>query len=512
MVSLQDYLNDPWKQSNLHGVYKKSFLHMTPSPEVATGEILLASLYRNVGFLREKEVEKVWLLGTPFRKQLEKGKRPSNAQSEVGFDVKLWSTVVNRVIASPNLSGQSRQRGSQIAPLVPDASLYSMAARLKGNPWNPGKLVARMIALATGDYEKALETWQKLFDKLSVTAEDDDTWARMLQSEFESWRVEKLCGAWQMPQEFPYDADTFHGHLNLDCPAKRFTEDLHVVLELKRTLTRRQWVSMLESLCRVGTSAHVTWLCHANDQCRELLEKALHQGQSFSEHEVVAAMSTGNGFWSLGQLTAKPVKETARRYIEGRGALNLLLHMLEQSGIEMSPVSLGSPTEITATLNHLKLQRSKFNFSLYLQNFNRMMESDSKVAECKKGSSKNVLEFLDHVARQRITSEAGLESYDQGYYVEKRGNYASAPWVVGLGPLSTLLMVHCAASRVAGPCTVQDLCGQLAGYGIDAKMALGTGENLNKRLRDMSIAIDSPDAEGGMVIVSPLAKVGKEGS
>jgi len=43
-------------------------------------------------------------------------------------------------------------------------------------------------------------------------------------------------------------------------------------------------------------------------------------------------------------------------------------------------------------------------------------------------------------------------------------------------------------------------------------MALGKGESLNKRLRDMSIAIDSPDAEGGMVIASPLAKAGKEGN
>ena len=140
------------------------------------------------------------------------------------------------------------------------------------------------------------------------------------------------------------------------------------------------------------------------------------------------------------------------------------------------------------------------------------MESDSKIADCKKGTSKNVLEFLEHIARQRITSEAGLESYDQGYYIEKKGNYASAPWVVGLGPLSILLMVHCAASRVTGPCTVQHLCEQLARYGINAELALGSGEVLNKKLRDMSIAVDSPDAEGGMVIISPLTDLGLKGN
>lgn len=511
MSKLNEYLDDPWKPTCLHSIYKDSFLHLTPAPETATGEILLASLYRNVGFYDDTNVrETVWTLGTPFKKQLSTGRRPGDALSEVAFDAKLWNTVVDRVIASPNLSGQSRQRGNQIAPIVPDACLYSMSARLKGNPWNPGKLVARMIAIGCGDYESAFSVWRNLFEKLSVSPDEDDVWARMLQTEFESWRGVNISNAWQMPSEFPKDAAHFTGPLNLDCPASRFVDDLQIVLGLKQDLTRRQWTSMLESLCRIGTAAHVTWCCHANDKCRELIEDALSHGKAHSENDVIEQLSTGNGFWSLGQLTAKPIKEAARRYIEGRGALNLLLHMLDQAGFDMVKISLNTSTQIAETLRYLSQNRSKFNFSQYLKLFNQIIESDPKVADCKKGSSKNILEFLDHVVRQRRTSEAGLEGYDQGYYIEKKGNRQNAPWVVGLGPLSTLLMVHCAASRVTGPCTVQDLCQQLAGYGISAEMALGKGESLNKRLRDMSIAIDSPDAEGGMVIASPLANKNME--
>lgn len=513
MDNIQDFLGDPWKQASLHITYKESFLHITPSPEVATGEILLASLYRNVGFQGNSEVsEQVWKLGTPFRKQLEKGKPPGNKQSKVGFDTNLWCSVVNRAITTPNLSGQSNKRGSQLSPLVPDATLYSMSARLKGNPWNPGKLVAQMIALGTGDYGKALEIWQSLFDKLSVTDEDDDIWARMLQSEFESWRAESICNVWSRPNSFPFNPIKSDSLLQMDYPAKCFIDDLKVVLDLKQSLTRRQWISLLESLCRIGACAHIAWLCLANDQCRSLLEDALEHGKVLNETDVAYKLSTDKGFWRLGQLTAKPTKEAARRYIEGRGALNLLLHMLKKADLDMSQVSLDSPSKIANTLNYLASQKDKFNFKAYLENFNQMMESDPRVAEGKKGSAKNVLEFLEHIARQRMTSEAGLESYDRGYYVEKRGNYASAPWISGLGPLSILLMVHCAASRVTGPCTVQDLCNQLARYGIDAEMASKPGESLNRKLRDMSIAIDSPDAEGGMVIISPLERVRNDGN
>ena len=511
MNSLQHFLSEPWKQTSLHISYKESFLHITPSPEVATGEILLASLYRNVGFQEDSEVgEKVWKLGTPFRKQLEKGKRPRNGYSKVGFDSNLWNTVINQAIASPNLSGQSNQRGRQLSPVVPDTTLYSMSARLKGNPWNPGKLIAQMIALGTSDYDKALEIWQSLFDKLSVTDEDDDIWARMLQSEFESWRADKILNAWSRPNSFPYDVRKSQSLLSIDHPSKCFIDDLKVVLDLKQSLTRRQWISLLESLCRIGACAHITWLCHANDQSRILLEDALETGKVLDEKEVAYKLSTDTSFWRLGQRTTKPTKEAARRYIEGRGALNLMLHTLEQAGLDMSQVSLETSSDIAKTLSYLASQKNKFNFSAYLDNFNQMMENDPRIAECKKGSAKNVLEFLEHITRQRITSEAGLESYDRGYYVEKRGNYANAPWVSGLGPLSILLMVHCADNRVTGPCTVKDLCHQLARYGIDAEMASKPGESLNRKLREMSIVVDSPDAEGGMVIISPLDSARKE--
>lgn len=504
---LQDFLKDPWKPVGLHDKYKQSFFHLKPVPEVTTGEVMLASLYRNVGFMSNSFVsEKVWRLGTPFRNMLDNGRRPNNRKSEACFDSKLWSTVVNKVIASPNLAGQSRQRGSQTTPLVPDATLYSMSARLKGNTWNPGNLVARMIALGSGDYNEALVVWQKLFDKLSIKVEEDDVWARLLQSEFESWRTDDIISAWQRPNNFPHDISTFHGNFNIDYPAKRFVQDLLLVLDLKQDLTRKQWISMLESLCRIGSSAHVMWSCRVHDICREFFEQALNTGTVPNEAELLAKLSIGNGFWSIGQITSKPIKESARHYIEGRGAINLLLHMLECSNFDMSKINIESPFQAFETLKYLAKHQGKFNFDQYLIYFNQMMESEPKIAECKKGTSKNVLEFLEHIARQRITSETGLESYDQGYYFEKRNNYQNAPWVVGLGPLSTLLMVHCAALRKTGPCTVQDLCDQLAGYGINAEMALGKGEKLNKRLRDMSIAIDSPDAEGGMVINSPLLK------
>ena len=49
-MSYEIFIQSPWKRENTHGVYKTSSLSMNPAPEYASSEILLASLYRTIGF------------------------------------------------------------------------------------------------------------------------------------------------------------------------------------------------------------------------------------------------------------------------------------------------------------------------------------------------------------------------------------------------------------------------------------------------------------------------------
>ncbi|MBY6188307.1 hypothetical protein KUV89_16960 [Marinobacter hydrocarbonoclasticus] len=512
MNNLESFEKNPWGKT-LHYKYSESFFHVSPSPETVTGEILLASLYRRVGFQgagNEAVKEIVRELGTQFLNQVQKkGKRPGNTDSPTEIDLSLWQNIVTRSITSPKLPNQSKHRGQQMSPIVPDAAMYSMSARLRGKPWNPGKLVCNIIALGSDNEEQALEIWQLLYDGLSVDQKKDDIWARMLQVEFESWRSDKVKRAWSKPSTIPADKKMFPGDFKVTCPAKAFVADLRVVLSAKEQLTRRQWVTLLESLCRIGTSAHVMWLCNANDWCYQTFEKALKKGEALDQATIEDALSSIPASWSIGQRAKNTIMDTARRYITGRCAMNLLLYMLEDAGFDMDKIDLGSPARLASTLEYLAKDRQKLDFKDYQRKLTEVMERDNRVVACKSGTSKNVLEFLEHVTRQRITSEPGLESYDQGFYLQKKGSHSSAPWVVGLGPLSVLLMVHCANSRNQGPCTVNALAKQLAKYGIDVGTQLGQGGSLTTSLRDMSIAVDSPDAEGGMVLVSPLAMAGK---
>jgi len=88
--------------------------------------------------------------------------------------------------------------------------------------------------------------------------------------------------------------------------------------------------------------------------------------------------------------------------------------------------------------------------------------------------------------------------------LKKRAAYASAPWVVSIGPVSLLAFVHCCLAEVAGPRSVQRLCEHLAWYGVDVDMDNVAKGDLGRELRMLGLVLDSPDAESGMLLIPPF--------
>lgn len=504
MSQLDKFLEAPWKSESLHEKYTKSFVHMSPVPEVATGEVLLASLYRNVGYSGDLSEKQPPIMGRRLTKCLDKRKRPTGSEGAINVEDDLWVQVVTKSITSPKQTNQSKKQFLQLSPFVPDSTIYSMAARLAGNPWNPGRLIAKMLSIGTQSKTQALGLWQDIYEHLSVT-EVDDIWAQLIQKELVTWRDKSLVEAWKKPEDLPLKDHELFSELEVLCPAVHFVKDLQIVLSMKCSLTRRQWISLLESLCRIAACSHVMWLCTINNNLSNMLEKALNLGSKFTQEKVKTELDMNECFWALEQTTSKTIEELVRNYIVSRCKTNLILSSLEDIGeIEQGKISLSNLESITDTLNYLAANKELFDYSSYRSELVRILDLEPKITACKKGTSKNIVEFISYVVRQRQTSEAGLETYDQGYYLKKKGGYASAPWVVGLGPASLLLMVHCTVEKINGPATVADLINQLSLYGVEADFQQESNSDFYKLLRSLGLVVESPDAEGGMVVHSPF--------
>lgn len=496
-MSIEAFRENPWKES--HPAYEKSaFFHIRPAPEFATAEVVLSSLYRACGFdMPEKDVPSS---GREFNKNSLASRIHDRSGSMIDMDT--WRVVLNGVIESPKQHNQSSKRFLQMCPIVPDVALYSGSARLAGNSWNPGQLIQRIISFGSEDYAQAQTLWQKLFDTLSVS-ETDDIWARWLHEEFVLRRKSDVH--WRpslLPNEEGLPADD---KARINIPARQFVRDLEGIIQAKPYMTRRQWISLLEALLRLGSVAHVLWLCDLNHKVWQAIRRTIESGEELSPEDISTQIIDRTGHYlTYGNPAVPIIRDYASQYLVARIGINLVLWKLQVMGIEIK--SIGSCAELSVFLRKIFEKRKNLKAAAVESLVTELQEGDknARTIACKKGIGSNLVEFARHVLGQRQTVNETLRGYDQGYFLYKKGEYSSAPWIVSMGPVAILALVHCCLRDAAGPRSIQKLCHHLANYGIRVDRDNVTTGDLGKKLRMLGLVLDSPDAESGMLLVPPF--------
>lgn len=497
-MSLERFDADPWKTS--HKAYDESPFNIRPAPEFATAEVMVASLYRSLGFAEYSETA-VSSAGREFDRASQQTKSTSKTQGRVGVDA--WRTVLHGVLESPKQPNQSSKRFLQLSPIVPDIALYSGSARLSGNSWNPGVLIQRMVQLGSDSVAAAEDLWNRMFEAMSID-EGDDIWARWLQEEFE--RRKKSGPTWGHRTLEPGANVPHDEKVELRFPSQQFVRDIDAILAAKSCMTRRQWVSLLESIVRLGSVTHVLWLCDVNDKLWRQIRMTLDGGDLCTQKQIQEqVVSCTHPYLAYGNPAVPTIRDYASRYLVARLGINRLLWQLDALG---SPVrSLSSCRDLHRLISEVAVRRAKFQEVGFLKCFASIQDEQARTIACKKGIGSNLVEFGRHTLGQRQTANESLRGYDQGYVLRKRGEHASAPWMVSLGPVAVLALVHCCLKGAAGPRSVQRLCQHLGMYGIDVDRDDIAKSDLGRKLRMLGLVLDSPDAESGMLLVPPFEVV-----
>jgi hypothetical protein len=365
-----------------------------------------------------------------------------------------------------------------------------------------------MVGVGCANDEAAQTLWAELQRALSV-GEDDDVWARWLQLEFERHRVPKV--EWQPRPLEAVCRWPAHERDGLQFPARQFVADLSAVLRAKRHMTRRQWVSLLEAILRLGAVAHVLWLCEVNDRLWREVQAVLAGGTApaaaLLASTLVAPASRGLVY---GSPAIPIVRDRASAYLSARLGVNLVLHELELQGMSMKAMdSLGDVAAFLAMVQARAPELRARNISGRLAD---LRDQQARTIACKRGIGSNIEEFCRHCLGQRQPADDSLRGYDQGFHLKKRGGYKSAPWVVSLGPVALLTLVHCCLAEAAGPRSVQRLCEHLAFYGVKVYSDNFASGEIGRSLRMLGLVLDSPDAENGMLLVPPFEVSGEDGA
>jgi hypothetical protein len=504
-MTMQQMRDSPWKSS--HVAYDSSAFNIRPAPEFSTAEVVVASLYRAVGFGKcsESDVPKA---GREFDRLSQAASSKKFEPGKIRPDT--WRTLLHGILESPKQPNQSSKRFLQLCPVVPEVALYSGSARNVGSSWNPGQLIQRMICLGSESDAAAKEIWSRLFDALSII-EGDDVWARWLQEEFR--RRGKNVHKWEATAIDIAASLPIADKNALRYPARQFVRDLEATMDAKMSMTRRQWVSLLEAVIRLGSVMHVIWLCNVNEKLwRTVREVLAGQPAPTSEYEVQRKIVNGDArCLAYGNPAVPIIKEYASGYLTARVGLNVVLWALEELGFSIRRMSSsGDLLEFLATIER---NRGALLEAKVLDIHTEVTDREARTIACKtSGIGSNLIEFARYTLGQRQTSDPSLRGYDQSYFLRKRGEARNAPWVVSLGPVALLAMVHCCLREAAGPRSVQRLRDHLEWYGVQVDLDNMSGSDLGRKLRMLGLVLDSPDAESGMLMIPPFRSTARLGT
>lgn len=502
MLDIKDFLKETPE------VLKKSIFDLGISPEYNIGEVTLASLYRRVGWQRKGDKssryseDSVNTESTKFFNKIKKGK----SKSESLIHIDDWTNCLQNILASPKMAKQVKSPNPILYPLVPDCALYSNASRLRTGSWNPGRLVEKIIVMGQNP-EGSEMLWKKLFNTLAADSNDEseDIWARILANEFSLWRENDEV-VWKI-NDFEFDNASFESELIATSPTKRFCDDLSKVLDLKSSLSRRHWLSLLESLLRIGTASHTLWVCSFNSVLYSEIQEAL-KGRVKGHDELKNAFDTmSKDIWHLDEKAGPVIKKRIESYIRAKVGIHLIIQMLGPEILDQ--IDLNSYSGIKDFLELVKKETESGGLDVvqFNSDYLEIVESDIKQVSCRKGRSANLFEFIRYSLGQKQTADPKKRNYDQSYWIRKSGNYNAAPWVVNLGPTSLLLMVYCCSYGYEQNRTISDLIKHLRDYGLVINESELEDSNFLSSLTTLQVIGDSPDAEGGMIILNPFGNI-----
>lgn len=501
-MTLADFKQFPWKTS--HTTYRESALSISPAPEYASSEVLVASLYRTIGFASASEGS-VPQSGRDLDRKIQKLRdKHSPPPSGAIADVDTWNTVLHGILESPKLPNQSAKRFLQVTPLVPGTSFFSGSARLTANSWPAGSLVRKMVSLGSKNAEAAQMLWEELFCALSV-GEGDDVFARWLDQETSPWIDSSDWKFVPIPESEAVSlAQEDFSHLAF-LPARQFTKDLRAIIQAKDAMTRRQWTSLLEAVLRLAGVAHVTWLCDVHTRIWRCLVDALDMKGPMDVAEARQSIFPETPqYMTYGGKALNGLKDKASGYLTARLGINTVLWSLEKISAPYQG-DISSSNGVAHLCQHVRDNHAALAKLGAWGEFLDIREHEARALTCKKGIGANLQEFARHTLGMRQTALQLLRGYDQGYILKKKTSSSSSPWVVSLGPVAVLALVHCALAGMGGPRSIHRLGQHLAAYGIAVDRYDIARNDLGHQLRMLGLVLDSPDAESGMLLLPPFA-------
>jgi hypothetical protein len=518
-MTLAEFKSAPTKER--HQSYRTSMFAGT-APEYSTGEVLLASVYRS--FLLDVSESSV---------DLENIRRaPESMPTSVGGS-EVWSRLLMERggLTSPFRHGQYSPLASrQLMPLVPSvARIAGVLGKRPRSRWNPSNLLLETLGSGV-DLNNGDELIRKLGEALAVTV-GDDLFARFVEEALQQG-LQNINPPGHNAPAYPsirlgddvrraFRSNPSAIRLS---PGERFSTDLRAVIDIKASLTRRQWSVLVEAILRLGLGVHALWMCKVNGRVWDLVLGVASGAPVPSVQQLEAAIwehhDEASMLLELGSDAGSLIERHVERYAYARTGLNLLLYRLEDAGVPWplaTPIgyatqpTTSAPAALASFLGHVSAQRQAIDSAdagIWLRSEVGQLFDDRDelraLARCKSGYTKNLFEFARHSLGQIKARDPTERCYDLAYLLAYSGD--GKPLPVEPGPDMLVMLVHvCCAANPSMPVSLADFRSHLAEYGLHVPAGELIGGKTGRDLAMLGLVVDSPDAAGGRLLVPPFS-------
>ncbi|MDA8632418.1 Rrf2 family transcriptional regulator [Verrucomicrobiales bacterium] len=430
----------------------------------------------------------------------------------------ISETLADHLRVPPSSNEKGLESILSMIPLAPSLIQVTGFTRKTGNPWNPGKYVAGMVKRGADDSEEAKSTWDSLgkayLRPCDPSNTDRDRWASLIEEELdklrENWsgiRGDQVLGSLPTSgkslQSIDFPPPSF--------PARSFVQDLHAIDSLSVKLTRRQWISMLDSFLRLALVSDLLWIAALNTGLANLIHQV-----SETPEEIPTAEDLGRAllpqFFPLliGADASEALRDSIRSYAKARIFVREFLNALRAKHsskiIEIEEAGgLNTAEGVIKTLKTAALENGGLVKEADVQTFKSLGANPDFMRMAKSQNWTAQWFFCCKMALgQRGTFKEEDRHFDQGYWCKRKGASKNSPVKFDIGPVGLLTMTHLANVENEGIVTVSALQRHLARYGVGVSENDLASGRIGQDLRRLGLVHDSPDAEGGMILKSPF--------
>jgi hypothetical protein len=482
------------------------FFKLERAPEnIPSVSVLIGSLYREI------KISKATDETTNYNAQKLFAKIHTNEKIGNVFSNQQLISLFNSSLSVPKSTSQNKKDKFFLAPFISEIGSYGLAARNTKGSWNPGALIIEILINYSPNEDSFIVLIKNLFECLLNV--ENDQWAKIVSYEFK--KINSNLGI-DMNEQF--DEDLFRKKYRDDKhykelikysnQAKLCFQDLNIIIGLKDSLTRQKWIGIFEAYLRLTLFNHIIYTMNLSRTYISFIISKIESGDLVKEEDLYSFLdqSLSNKYILMDVSTQRTsyIENNVRKYCFYNTILDGVFEKL-----------FGTRFEDFKDLNHfisisnemIDIIRTKdIDLNEYILEFKKENEKMlDLISPVYPRNLKNTKECLEYLCQKKATSKSDA-SPDVNYIFDREFYSGNAPYKFDLSPgmISTLCcLIFSKLNDNQNFISGVEFIQRLKGYNINLSITDVSTGKIKNTMQSLGVIIDSPDNEGGVLILRP---------